>query len=160
MRESHGSVDRQTVRSTQIVPTAVCSSIVSLAHHKQPSPHFVMMMMIIKLVYLFLATPSLAFVVGPAPRPSTRVYLEDHIADMIDGELYRQQHKKEFEEAWMRKNRGAILQQLNSGVSMLEEEETDFRQYAKDRKLAGEDPARYCADRCIATGNCDVYEDL
>ena len=28
----------------------------------------------------------------------------------------------------------------------------------KDEKMADNDPQRYCADRCVATGNCDVYE--
>jgi len=28
----------------------------------------------------------------------------------------------------------------------------------KDEKMADNNPQRYCADRCVATGNCDVYE--
>lgn len=23
-----------------------------------------------------------------------------------------------------------------------------------------DDPMRYCADRCVSTGNCDVFEDM
>lgn len=30
----------------------------------------------------------------------------------------------------------------------------------KDEKMAEEDPFRYCADRCVSTGNCDVFEDM
>ena len=30
----------------------------------------------------------------------------------------------------------------------------------KDIKMAADDPQRYCADRCVSTGNCDVFEDL
>jgi hypothetical protein len=26
--------------------------------------------------------------------------------------------------------------------------------------MAREDPARYCADRCVSTGNCQVWEDM
>ncbi|KAL7537367.1 hypothetical protein ACHAWF_005738 [Thalassiosira exigua] len=26
--------------------------------------------------------------------------------------------------------------------------------------MAADDPARYCADRCVTTGNCDVFEDM
>ncbi len=26
--------------------------------------------------------------------------------------------------------------------------------------MAHDDPQRYCADRCVSTGNCDVFEDL
>ena len=32
-------------------------------------------------------------------------------------------------------------------------------QMRKDRRMAREDPARYCADRCVATGNCQIWED-
>lgn len=28
----------------------------------------------------------------------------------------------------------------------------------KDEKMAEDDPMRYCADRCVSTGNCDVFE--
>lgn len=34
------------------------------------------------------------------------------------------------------------------------------RQHAKDKKMALENPAKYCADRCVATGECEVYEDF
>lgn len=30
----------------------------------------------------------------------------------------------------------------------------------RDQKLAHDDPQRYCADRCVTTGNCDVFEDM
>ena len=30
----------------------------------------------------------------------------------------------------------------------------------KDKRLAKSNPQAYCADRCVSTGNCDVYEDL
>ena len=33
-------------------------------------------------------------------------------------------------------------------------------QMRKDRRLARTDPMRYCADRCVSTGNCQVYEDM
>ena len=26
--------------------------------------------------------------------------------------------------------------------------------------MAHDDPQRYCADRCVTTGNCDVFEDM
>ena len=26
--------------------------------------------------------------------------------------------------------------------------------------MAFNDPMRYCADRCVSTGNCDVFEDV
>ena len=33
-------------------------------------------------------------------------------------------------------------------------------QMRKDRLLADRSPQAYCADRCVATGNCEVYEDM
>jgi len=33
-------------------------------------------------------------------------------------------------------------------------------QMRKDKRMARTDPARYCADRCIATRNCEVWEDM
>jgi hypothetical protein len=116
---------------------------------------------------LFTAIGGLQAFVSPKPavvRRSTRIFIEDDIADMIDKELYRQQHLKEFENEWMVKNKAAVLQKLNSDDYMLNMDEEDlrenFRQMQKDKKLASKDPYAYCAERCVTTGNCDVYEDL
>jgi hypothetical protein len=111
---------------------------------------------------------------------------------MIDDELYRQSHRKEFEEEWMRKNRRAVLNQIHvegfddivfgdddtydnasdeikrsnrnaNDIDVMVDLETpkeDFRQHAKDVLLASKSPQQYCADRCVATGHCDVYEDM
>jgi len=84
---------------------------------------------------------------------------QDWVANMIDGELFRQNHKKEYEEEWMAKNRGAIFHHQADEVA-LADDELVFRQELKDKKLAKKNPQQYCADRCIATGNCDVYEDM
>ena len=116
------------------------------------------------------------------PRPSsfsttsTKLFLEQDIADMIDKEFSRQQHKKEFEAQWMHKNREAMLhsyhrhsmpdvEQDNYQFHVLEaaddhDDLVSMRQYHKDKILAQEHPEIYCADRCIATGHCDVYEDI
>jgi hypothetical protein len=109
---------------------------------------------------------SYAFV-NPEPaffRRTTRLFIEDEIADMIDRELYRQQHLKDFENEWMEKNRDAVLSRLNSDEHMMSMDEEDlrenFRQMQKDKRLAEKDPRAYCAERCITTGNCDVYEDM
>jgi len=100
-------------------------------------------------------------------RRSTRLFLEDWVADMIDGEVYRQGHKKEFEKEWMEKNRPAVVKSMNTVTDssnnnlMLNEDQLELmREKNKDRTMAVRDPQRYCADRCISTGNCDVYEDL
>ena len=101
---------------------------------------------------------------------------------MIDDELYRQGHRKEFEDEWMKKNRRAVLSRISSegfddvvfgddndnpGFDEVNKEgdkrnrgndqdyatfdvgsmKEDFRQHAKDVKLAESSPERYCADR-------------
>ena len=120
-------------------------------------------------VLVLLFAPSLAAFVVQSPsaslRPSTRIFIDKRIADSIDYEFYRQHHKKEFENEWMEKNRAAVLHSLHTGeehimVSDLEEQHEQLRQFAKDKRLAKDDPRRYCADRCLSTGNCDVYEDI
>ncbi|KAG7359321.1 hypothetical protein IV203_015910 [Nitzschia inconspicua] len=103
------------------------------------------------------------FVIRSTSRlPSTQLFLEDWVADMIDGELYRQSHKKEFEEAWMEKNRNAVLSRIETDFVNVDpiDDVTDFRMHRKDKRLAFKDPERYCADRCVATGNCDIFEDF
>jgi hypothetical protein len=105
---------------------------------------------------------------GASLAPSTtRIFLEDWVAEMIDAEIWRQGHRKDFESAWMEKNRAAIVQNLNPGSGAVPSESMltmddpkEFVQHARDVRMAKEDPQRYCADRCITTGNCDVYEDL
>jgi hypothetical protein len=123
-----------------------------------------------------VTTPSSVTALLARSSRTTRLYIEKHIADMIDHELWREQHKKEFEAEWMKKNRGAIFQSMNKEASvvgvdvvggggggvtnlMLTDEE-DFRQLRKDKILAMNDPMRYCADRCVSTGSCEVFEDI
>ena len=33
-------------------------------------------------------------------------------------------------------------------------------QMRKDKRMARDDPAKYCADLCVATGHCEVWEDM
>ena len=87
----------------------------------------------------------------------------DWVANMIDNELYRQTHKKDFEAEWMAKNRDALLHQLNRdepAAATIQDEQLNFREKLRDKRMAEKSPQQYCADRCIATGNCDVYEDI
>lgn len=133
----------------------------------------------VALLCFLSASCSHAFVICPAAvqggllantkissSSSTRIFLEDWVADLIDDEVYRQSHKQDFEREWMEKNRQVMLHHMHSSTThttefiMLPEQEQDFRQHARDQKLATKDPQKYCADRCLATGNCDVYEDL
>lgn len=96
-------------------------------------------------------------------RPQTKVFIDKRTADMIDSESYRQQHQKDFEREWMEKNRAAMLSRLNDGNRAVPDDEDqvqNMREHARDKALAKKNPQQYCADRCIATGNCDVYEDM
>lgn len=126
-------------------------------------------------VLFLLSIPAMvgSFTIVPSKyskSSSPRLHMIDkHIADMIDHELYRQNHKQEFEEAWMQKNKPAILQRMDDAVSastidaltsMDSDTVYNVRQQLRDQKLARTNPQQYCADRCIATGYCDVFEDL
>lgn len=88
---------------------------------------------------------------------------------MIDNELYRQQHHKEYEAAWMEKNKGAVITALsdnkaNVGVYPSQMMDFDnraaFAEHKRDERMAFLKPEKYCADRCLATGNCDILEDF
>lgn len=115
-----------------------------------------------KLTTIFVAFPLLSHAFLPlqqSSRHATERYLDPKIADMIDNELHRLHHKKDFEREWMEKNRQAVVASFENPLPE-PVVDTDFRQRRKDESLARKDPARYCADRCVSTGNCDVYEDL
>ena len=82
----------------------------------------------------------------------------------IDKELDRLLHKDELERKWVEKNAKVLETHIPAGLdfednSMMEEVLSPY-QRKKDRKLARNDPQAYCADRCLTTGNCDIYEEL
>lgn len=120
------------------------------------------------------ATTADAFVVRPLAKKfhssNTKIFLEDWVAEMIDGELYRQDHHKEYEAAWMEKNKGAVLSRLSDEGSstmglypsqMMDESDREtFAEHKRDERMAFLKPDKYCADRCMATGNCDILEDF
>ena len=116
---------------------------------------------------------------------TTTLYLEDHIAKMIDNEMRRLYQKHETQSQWEAQQR-----QLQAEINGLPENydfEAEFNesstqyqnppasvqgftsgvnrsisgpQRRKDEKMVEDDPMRYCADRCVSTGNCDVFEDM
>ena len=51
---------------------------------------------------------------------------------------------------------------MNDNDHLFEANDIEFSdgQRRRDEKLAQEDPKAYCADRCLATGYCDVIEDI
>jgi len=80
----------------------------------------------------------------------------------VDEEYYRITHKDEYDEQWQRKR--DVVKDVSlpenfdfSGGFMNGE---DRRQLMRDKKLAADSPERYCADRCVATGNCEIFEDF
>jgi hypothetical protein len=113
-------------------------------------------------------SPSIA--TGTATATTTQIYLEDRIARMIDQEYYREQHPSEYESQWMKQNRDSILHGMHDvvydssvdsyTVTHVDSPEQEFRERARDRMMASQNPERYCADRCLSTGNCDIFEDL
>jgi hypothetical protein len=92
---------------------------------------------------------------------STRLFLEDWVADLVDGELIRQSHKDDYEREWMEKNREAVMNRMEVDFTPeIDPDVDEIRQRRKDERLARKSPEQYCADRCVSTGHCDVYEDL
>lgn len=80
---------------------------------------------------------------------------------MIDDELRRLGNKRAFDKEWMEKNRAAILSRLESDfIDKDDPNIEEFQSFKKDESMAWKNPQRYCADRCITTGNCDIYEDF
>jgi len=130
-------------------------------------------MMMIRITTAFTPASQFYQLRNDARGTNTRIFLEDWVAEMIDGELYRQNHHKEYEEKWMKKNKGAVLSQLSDdsvvagGSSsypttlMLDENQREeYAEHKRDERMAFTKPEQYCADRCIATGNCDIYQDF
>lgn len=97
---------------------------------------------------------------------STTLYLEDHIADLIDTELVRVGKLQEWEREWHAKNKQFIEPTLPDaagtmlGTDLENPNKANPMQLRRDKKMADKDPQKYCADRCVATGNCEVYEDM
>ena len=81
----------------------------------------------------------------------------------IDEEIFRQEHKNELErEAEL--NRKVMVEEAlpkNFEFSSLSDvNDGDLLETRKDKRLAFKKPEVYCADRCLTTGHCDVYEDF
>lgn len=117
----------------------------------------------VALLLLYLSTAANSFLIRsslPKSKPFAPLFLEDWVADMIDDELRRLGSENAMSKEWMQRNKAAILKRLES--DFVDEEDPnleEFQSHKKDSKMALRDPQRYCADRCITTGNCDVFED-
>lgn len=96
-------------------------------------------------------------------RFQTSLNLEDNIAEMIDQESYRLNHiqdsRKELDKKY-RKVSGIENKVPDNYDRPLVEDSENLVILRRDKRLADSNPQAYCADRCVSTGNCDVYEDL
>mmetsp|Transcript_9213 Transcript_9213/g.10741 ORF Transcript_9213/g.10741 Transcript_9213/m.10741 type:complete len:165 (-) Transcript_9213:272-766(-) len=94
-------------------------------------------------------------------RLSTKLYLEDHIAEMIDTELHRLYHKEAFEQQRQEKTSRVIEPVTPLEYEFTSDELNDnMVETRRDQILADKNPQKYCAERCVSTGHCDVFEDL
>jgi len=112
---------------------------------------------------IYLADSSSSFGINHVidSRPSTKLYLEDHIAKMIDMELHRLSHKDEFEQKWQENNKKVVEVVPPHKYEFSEDElSNNMVEMRRDRIIADKNPQKYCAERCVSTGHCDVFEDL
>mmetsp|Transcript_28074 Transcript_28074/g.43677 ORF Transcript_28074/g.43677 Transcript_28074/m.43677 type:complete len:178 (+) Transcript_28074:58-591(+) len=100
-------------------------------------------------------------------RKVSALYLDPKIAEMLDEKYHMMTHPEAAlakEREFQRRNAQYKPDDLPSsfdgevGLDMMSE--TSPRQLRKDKKMAKEDPQAYCAERCVSTGNCEVYEDV
>lgn len=81
----------------------------------------------------------------------------------IDLELLRLENKEEYEKAWKAKNQKVIEPVLPTTFNyddFAELNGSDVIERRRDARMARKSPERYCADRCVSTGHCDVFEDI
>ena len=118
---------------------------------------------------LFLSLNSpFAFSFSPfAPlsmRHKTALHIDQGIAEMIDNEFYRQNHIEEYHQRQTKRDTEILKEHVPEEFSFGEipflVDDEDIIAMRKDKLLADKDPEKYCADRCIATGNCEVFEDF
>ncbi|KAL7535565.1 hypothetical protein ACHAXR_006574 [Thalassiosira sp. AJA248-18] len=104
---------------------------------------------------------------GSSSRATTQLNLENHIASMIDNEVDRLRNIGLWRQKEAEKLKKAKEPTLPQGFDW--NDVNDFQpnagaaqkiQMRKDKRMARDDPARYCADRCVSTGNCQVWEDM
>lgn len=120
--------------------------------------------------FLFNLTTTLAFVLQRhfSVNPN-HLFITKRDELLIDAEYFREKHPEQFKKEWMKKNKEMIFHidpekeededPYRYYEDMTEEEYNFYPEEMRDRRLAHDDPQRYCQDRCISTGHCDVYED-
>lgn len=100
-------------------------------------------------------------------RAATHLNLENQIADMIDNEVGRLRNIGTWRQEQAEKLKKGKEPTMPEGFDF--NSANDFQpnagaakkiQMRKDKRMARDDPERYCADRCVATGNCEIWEDM
>ena len=77
--------------------------------------------------------------------------------------MYRLDHKDELKREKEAKSTILIEKELPTNFefsSIADVNDIDLLEMRKDKRLAFKKPEAYCADRCLSTGHCDVYEDF
>lgn len=85
----------------------------------------------------------------------------------IDNEVERLHHFKDWkrkQDEKLRKDREEYVEKgfdFNSVTNFQPDPGAAKKiQMRKDKRMARTDPMKYCADRCVATGSCEVWEDM
>jgi hypothetical protein len=80
----------------------------------------------------------------------------------IDMALDRQRRHYEIEKKWEDQNKKMFEHEFSHELRAFEEQviEISPRQRRKDALQAQTNPEAYCRDRCVAVGECEVFEDL
>lgn len=90
----------------------------------------------------------------------TALNISPRLAQMIDDQYYYQNHKMELDQKFHQQNDKYCESQTLPDKFEFNEDLLCTTQKMRDYRLARTDPARYCADRCLATGFCDAYEEF
>lgn len=113
---------------------------------------------------MLISPPSL--ILRPDLRNSGRHFI--YRLHRIDNEFRRENSQEterkwtEQQEKWARMEphipKGYIIEDETVEGFIADGENSINFMRRKDEMMAADDPMRYCADRCVTTGNCDVFE--
>jgi len=96
---------------------------------------------------------------------NTRIFVEESVFDMV-AEAYARQKQNEEEERRMQEKlqlqrRDTTTVITPEAMMMMNANELEAHaQFKRDERMAFKHPDKYCADRCVATGNCAILQDF
>ena len=94
------------------------------------------------------------------------IHIHTHFGSFIhriDDQFFRQTHHDEVEAVFRQKNSKYSDEILPADFELdghMMEDLLSSRELQKDLNMARKNPMAYCADRCLETGNCDVFESM